>query len=64
MSSELEEDIQKAEAGLSPETIGLIRMHERIELFEKFRHLIYLKEFENDQIAADVLGWAYEKLAD
>ncbi len=37
---------------------------ERLELFSRLRLLIQEKDLENDQIAAAVLGWAYERLAD
>jgi hypothetical protein len=38
-------------------------MTERIRFFCKLRSLIHEKDFANDDIAAEVLGWAYEKLA-
>lgn len=37
---------------------------QRIIFFEKLRDLILEKEVANDIIAATVLGWAYERLAD
>lgn len=37
---------------------------ERIVFFSKLRELIIEKTESNDQIAADVLGWAYERLAE
>ena len=36
----------------------------RYIFFAKLRELILQKQIENDDIAADVLGWAYEKLAE
>lgn len=36
---------------------------ERIEIFARLRELISQKEQENDTVAAAVLGWAYEELA-
>jgi hypothetical protein len=57
-------DISKNIDGIDPMTVELIRMSERIKIFSKLRNLIYEKQYENDQTAADVLGWAYEKLAD
>jgi regulator of replication initiation timing len=36
---------------------------ERLDFFEKLRELISEKIAANDEIAADVLGWAYERLA-
>lgn len=62
--NEIDYDISKYTAGLDTQTIEIIRMSERVKLFSKLRNLIYEKEYENDDIAADVLGWAYEKLAD
>jgi regulator of replication initiation timing len=35
---------------------------ERIEIFERLRELISEKEQANDDVAAAVLGWAYEEL--
>jgi hypothetical protein len=62
--NEIDMDISKNIDGIDPMTVELIRMSERIKLFSKLRNLIYEKQYENDHIAADTLGWAYEKLAD
>ncbi len=62
--NEIDYDISKYTADLDTETIQVIRMSERVKLFSKLRNLIYEKQYENDQTAADILGWAYEKLAD
>ena len=35
---------------------------ERFEFFERLRELISQKEQEGDEVAAAVLGWAYEEL--
>jgi hypothetical protein len=45
-------------------TVELIRMSERIKIFSKLRNLIYEKQYEKDNDAADLLGWAYERLVD
>lgn len=37
---------------------------ERFELFERLRELIRIKDAEGDEVAAAVLGWAYEQLAE
>lgn len=37
---------------------------ERIYLFQKFRELIIEKDQENDEIAVEVLSWAWQRLAD
>ncbi len=37
---------------------------ERFEFFERLRELILEKEQEGDEIAASVLGWAYERLGE
>jgi hypothetical protein len=42
----------------------MIKLSERIKIFSKLRNLIYEREYEKDQDAADLLGWAYERLAD
>jgi hypothetical protein len=62
--NEIDMDISKNIDGIDPMTVELIRMSERIKIFSKLRNLIYEKQYERDDIAADTLGWAYEKLAD
>jgi hypothetical protein len=62
--NEIDYDISKYTAELDTQTIEIIRMSERVKLFSKLRNLIYEKQYENDQTAADILGWAYERLAD
>jgi hypothetical protein len=62
--NEIDMDISKSVDGIDPMTVELIKMSERIKIFSKLRNLIYEKQYENDHIAADTLGWAYEKLAD
>jgi hypothetical protein len=62
--NEMDMDISKHTAGLDTMTIEVIRMSERIKIFSKLRNLIYEKQYEKDHTAADILGWAYDKLAD
>jgi hypothetical protein len=62
--NEIDYDISKYTADLDPMTVEIIRMSERVKMFSKIRNLIYEKQYENDNMAADVLGWAYEKLVD
>ena len=62
--NEIDYDISKATADIDPMIVEMIRMSERVKLFSKLRNLIYEKQYENDHISADTLGWAYEKLAD
>jgi hypothetical protein len=62
--NKIDMDISKNIDGIDPMTVELIRMSERIKIFSKLRNLIYEKQYERDDIAADTLGWAYEKLAD
>jgi hypothetical protein len=62
--NEIDMDISKSIDGIDPMTVELIRMSERIKIFSKLRNLIYEKQYENDQVAEDVLGWAYERLSD
>lgn len=38
--------------------------YERIQFFEKFRALLAQKDLANDQIALDVLNWAYQLLSE
>jgi hypothetical protein len=62
--NEIDYDISKYTADIDKQTIEMIRMSERIKLFSKFRNLIHEKQYEKDHVAADVLGWAYERLAE
>ena len=62
--NEIDMDISKSIDGIDPITVELIRMSERIKIFSKLRNLIYEKQYEHDDVAASVLGWSYEKLAE
>jgi len=62
--NEIDYDISKYTADLDTHTIEVIRMSERVKLFSKLRNLIYEKQYEHDDVAASVLGWSYEKLAE
>jgi hypothetical protein len=62
--NEIDYDISKNTAGIDPMVIEMIKLSERVRIYSKLRNLIYEKEYENDEVAAHVLGWAYEKLAD
>jgi hypothetical protein len=62
--NEIDFDISKATAEIDPMLVEMIRLSERIKVFSKLRNLIYEKEYDKDEVAAHVLGWAYEKLAD
>ncbi len=54
---------QKSE-DLNAELYTLGATAERLEIFEKLRSLIEQKDNEHDDIASNVLGWAYERLAE
>jgi hypothetical protein len=62
--NEINYDISRYTKSLDPNIVEVIRMSERVKIFSKLRNLIYEKEYEKDEVAAHVLGWAYEKLAD
>lgn len=62
--NEIDYDISKHTADLDPMIVEMIKMSERIKIFSKLRNLIYEKQYDNDEVAENVLGWAYEKLAD
>jgi hypothetical protein len=62
--NEIDMDISKSIDGIDPMTVELIKMSERIKIFSKLRNLIYEKQYEHDDVAASVLGWSYEKLAE
>jgi hypothetical protein len=53
---------QKSE-DLNAELYALGAMSERHELFETLRELIHEKEMEGDEVAAQVLGWAWQRLS-
>lgn len=61
---EIDFDISKHTANIDPMVIQMIKMQERIKIFTKLRNLIHEKEYEQDRVAADVLGWAYDKMGD
>jgi hypothetical protein len=62
--NEIDFNISKATAEIDPMLVEMIKLSERIKIFSKLRNLIYEREYEKDQDAANLLGWAYEKLAD
>ena len=62
--NEIDYDISKATAEIDPMLVEMIKLSERIKIFSRLRNLIYEKEYNKDEVAAHVLGWAYEKLAD
>ena len=62
--NEIDYDISKYTADLDTNTVNVIKMSERVKIFSKLRNLIYEKQYENDHVAQDILGWAYEKLAE
>jgi hypothetical protein len=62
--NEIDYDISKSTAGIDPMLVEMIKLSERVKIYSKLRNLIYEKEYEKDEFAAHVLGWAYEKLAD
>ena len=49
---------------INAELYSLGGEEERFEIFERLRELISEKEQQGDEIAASVLGWAYEKLGE
>lgn len=61
---EVNYDISQYTAGIDPMIVEMIRLSERVKIFSKLRNLIYEKHYEHDEIAASVIGWAYEKLGD
>jgi hypothetical protein len=61
---EIDYDISKHTANIDPMVVEMIKLSERIKVFSKLRNLIYQKQYEHDETAANILGWAYEKLGD
>lgn len=61
---EINNEISRQTANIDPLVIDLIKLSERIRIFEKLRKLINQKDYENDEIATTILGWAYERLAE
>lgn len=62
--NEIDYNISKVTAKIDPMLVEMIKMSERVKIFSKLRNLIYEKQYAKDYSSADVLGWAYEKLAD
>lgn len=58
------EDIDRVINQVPPHIAEIIRLDERAKVFSKFRNLIYEKQAINDEVAENVLGWAYERLAE
>lgn len=61
---EISLEVSQRTADLDPTTVDIIRLSERIKIFEKLRKLINEKDYENDEIATAILGWAYERLSE
>jgi len=57
------EELYRKIDDINAELYSLGGAEERIEIFERLRELIAEKEQANDHVAAAVLGWAYEELA-
>lgn len=62
--NEIDYDISYYTVDIDTKTIEVIKMSERVKIFSKLRNLIYEKQHEKDETAANILGWAYEKLAE
>jgi hypothetical protein len=57
-------DLYQKGEDLNAELYTLGATAERIEFFSKLRDLIAEKDSQNDDVASNVLGWAYERLAE
>ena len=62
--NEVDMDISKYTEGIDLLSVEMIRLSERVKIFSKLRNLIYEKQYDRDFIAADILGWAYDKMSD
>lgn len=63
-SEEIDLEVSQRTVNLDPITIELIKLSERIKIFAKLRNLINQKDYENDEVASAILGWAYERMAE
>lgn len=66
-SEEILQDLTKLINVVGPageQIFDLALAYERIRFFEKFRALLAQKDLSNDQIAVDVLNWAYQLLSE
>lgn len=61
---EISLEVSQRTADIDPMTVDIIRLSERIKIFEKLRKLINEKDYNNDETATAILGWAYERLAE
>ena len=64
LPDEIDYDISKHTANIDPMVIEMIKLSERVKIFSKLRNLIHQKQYELDDVAANILGSAYEKLGD
>lgn len=58
-----EDSIKRSMERLVQAGIQLGKDRQRVEFFQAFRLLMHEKDVAGDQIAVDVLSWAYAKLA-
>ena len=58
------ESLIKKTGNLGEDLFSLGIAYERIAMFDKFRALMHQKDLMNDQIAIEVLNWAYQLLAE
>jgi hypothetical protein len=66
-SEEILREVTRLVGVLGPageQVFDLAIAYERIHFFEKFRALLHQKDMANDQIAVDVLNWAYQLLSE
>jgi hypothetical protein len=61
---EVNYDISQYTADIDPMIVEMIKLSERVKIFSKLRNLIHQKQYEHDEVAANILGSAYEKLGD
>ena len=61
---EVNYDISQYTADIDPMIVEMIKLSERVKIFSKLRNLIHQKQYEHDDVAANILGSAYEKLGD
>lgn len=62
-SDEIQEELSKHTSNIDPLTIEIVRLAERVKIFNRLRDLIYQKQADGDIHAENILGWAYEEMS-
>lgn len=62
-SEEIQEELSRHTSNIDPMTVEIVRLAERVKIFNRLRELIHQKQSEGDVHAENILGWAYEQMS-